>query len=160
MTRSDGPQCLSSTGSGPRRRRGSRLVLVDTWEVTRPFWWGMVLLMDRDGTDVPPVTDSIVSTSDSGLAIKVRHASDVDLQGVQADEVVPPALVHIYIRTDDRPPPDVPFAGQIVVPSGVLSVGDADEEAALEIGSGPWAVHVDCVPADCAETVSVWLRKV
>jgi len=33
---------------------------VDDWQVKRPFWWGLILLMDRDAPEVPPLTESVV----------------------------------------------------------------------------------------------------
>jgi hypothetical protein len=46
----------------------------------------------------------------------------------------------------------------IDVPSGVLTVGDAEHEDALELGPGRWAVQVGCSPHDFAENVHVWLQ--
>jgi hypothetical protein len=132
---------------------------VDTWHATRPFWWGIVLLMDRDATDIPEVTDSVVSSSDSGVAIKVLHAQDVDLGAAPSGAVMPTALVNIRIRTGVTPPPGIATAARIDVPSGVLTVGDAEQEHALEIGPGRWVVHVNCAPAEFAETVDIWLQK-
>ena len=133
---------------------------MDTWHATRPFWWGIVLLMDRDATDVPEVTDSVVSSSDSGVVIKVLHAQDVELGAAPSGAVMPPALVSIRIRTGVTPPPGIVEAARIEVRSGVLTVGDADQEEPLELGRGRWAVYVDCAPAEFAETVDVWLQKV
>jgi hypothetical protein len=45
--------------------------------------------MDRDASDVPEVTDAVVSQSAHGLAVKVLHAQDVDLRGFESDEVIP-----------------------------------------------------------------------
>lgn len=131
---------------------------VDNWQVKRPFWWGLILLMDRDASEVPSLTDSVVSASPSGLAVKVLHAQDVDLGGAEADEIVPPAQVQVHVRIGNRPPADALFSGEIDVPSGVLTVGDAEQEDTLEIGRGRWAVQVDCAPREFAETVRVWLQ--
>jgi hypothetical protein len=57
-----------------------------------------------------------------------------------------------------HPHTDVLFRGTIDVPSGVLTVGDAEQEDALEIGPGRWAVQVDCAPRQFAETIRIWLR--
>ena len=116
--------------------------------------------MDRDSSDVPSLTKSVVSASPSGLAVKVLHAQDVDLTGFEADEIVPPAQVQVLIRVGDRSQADALFSGEIDVPSGVLTVGDAEQEDALEIGSGRWAVQVDCAPRESAETVQIWLQAV
>lgn len=102
--------------------------------------------MDRDGSSVPSLTESVVSASRSGLAVKVRHAQDVDLRGFEADELVPPAQAHVHIHVCDRPQADALFSGDIDVPSGVLTVGDAEQ--------------VDCAPREVAEDARVWLRAV
>lgn len=133
---------------------------MDNWQVTRPFWWGLILLMDRDASEVPSLTEAVVSASPSGLAVKVLHAQDVDSSGFEADEIVPPAQVQVYVHVGDGPQADALFSGEIAVPSGVLTVGDADQEDALEIGPGRWAVQVDCAPREFAEAVRVWLQAV
>jgi len=131
---------------------------VHTWQVRRPFGWGLVLLLDRDTSEVPSLTGSAVSQSAEGLAVKVLHAQDVDLAGAGPDDVIPPPQVLIRVRIGERPHGEVLFSGVIDVPSGVLTVGDAEQEDALEIGPGRWAVQVDCAPTEFAETVRVWLQ--
>jgi hypothetical protein len=131
---------------------------VNTWQVKRPLWWGLLLLLDRDTSEVPESTDAVVSTGTEGLAVKVLHAQDVDLSGFDDHEVVPLALVQIEINVGAAPPGDVAFSGEIDVPSGVLSVGDAEQEDALQIGPGRWAVQVDYAPPEHAERVRVWLQ--
>jgi hypothetical protein len=116
-------------------------------------------MLDRDTSEVPEMTDSAISQSKYGLAVKVLHAADTDLSGYEAHEVVPPAEVEVEILVDDQPPSDVGFHGTIDVPSGVLKVGDAEQEEALEIGAGRWAVQVDCEPPEHAEMVRVWLQR-
>ncbi|HEY3562411.1 MAG TPA: hypothetical protein VGL05_33325 [Kribbella sp.] len=131
---------------------------MDMWQVRRPFWWGLVLLMDRDTPDVPSLTDSVISQSAEGLAVQVLHAQDVELSGAEAGDVIPPAQVQIEVRIGEPPPAEVLFSGAIDVPSGILTVGDAEQEDALEISPGRWAVQVDCAPPEFAETVRVWLQ--
>lgn len=117
-----------------------------------------MLLMDRDTSDVPELTDAVVSQSEHGLAVKVLHAQDVDLRGFEDDEVIPPAEVQVHVLVGARPSSDALFSGVIEVPSGVLTLGDAEAEDALEIGPGRWAVQVGCSPHDFAENVHVWLQ--
>lgn len=133
---------------------------VDDWQVKRPFWWGLILLSDRDAPELPSLTESVVSASSTGLLVKVLHAQDVDITGYEDDEIVPPAQVQVHVRVGDRPRGDVLFAGEIEVPSGVLTLGDAEQEDTLEIGPGRWTVQVDCAPREFAETVRVWLQAV
>jgi hypothetical protein len=103
---------------------------MNTWRARRPFEWGIVLLMDRDALDVPPLTGDVVSHSAGGLAVKVLHAQDVDLSGLEVDDVVPPAQVEIVVLISGGPPADPVFSGVIEVPSGVLTVGEAGHQDA------------------------------
>ncbi len=131
---------------------------MNRWHAKRPFSWGLLLILDRDTSLLPRLMDSAVSQSRDGLAVKVLHAADVDLSGYEDHEVVPPAEVEVEIQIHERPPTDVTFHGAIEVPSGVLTVGDAEQEDALAIGAGRWAVQVDCEPSEHAEVVRVWLQ--
>ena len=47
----------------------------------------------------------------------------------------------------------------IDVPSGVLTLGDAEHEDVIEIGPGRWTVQVACSPHEFAENVRVWLQR-
>lgn len=115
--------------------------------------------MDRDALDVPALTADVVSFSRTGLAVKVLHAQDVDLSGY-GDDVIPPAQVQIEVIVGDGAPESQAASGVIDVPSGVLTVGDAEQEDAVEIGPGRWAVQIECAPRQNAEKVCVWLQAV
>jgi len=132
---------------------------VNRWHAKRPFWWGLLLLLDRDTSEVPELTEHVVSHSKEGLAVKVLHAQDVDLSGYEAYDVVPPAEVQVEIYIGDVPSGDVSFSGAIDVPSGVLTVGDADQEDSVHVGPGRWVVQVACEPPEHAELVRVWLQR-
>lgn len=133
---------------------------MDRWQVERPFWWGLLLISDRDTTAVPELGESMVSQSREGLAVTVLHAQDVDISGYADDDVVPPSQVRVEVNVGARAAEDdVSFSGVIDVPSGVLTVGDADEEDALHIGAGHWAVQVDCQPPEHPELVRIWLHR-
>jgi hypothetical protein len=131
---------------------------MDDVQLKRPFEWGLLLLLDREAPEGPQLTDAVVSASPSALGVKVLHAQDVDLGGFEPGDVVPPAEVRVRIHVGDRPTSETLFSGSIDIPSGVLIVGDAEHEEALEVGPGRWSVQVDCSPADFAEDVQVWLQ--
>lgn len=116
--------------------------------------------MDRDASDVPALTTSVVSYSWTGLVVKVLHAQDVDLSGYREDEVIAPAQVEIEVTVGDGAPESPTSGGVIDVRSGVLTVGDAEQEDTVEIGPGRWAVQIECVPRENAEKVRVWLQAV
>lgn len=144
----------------PSVRNYGTLTDVNKWQKSRPLWWGLLLVMDRDASEAPALTDDVVSFSRYGLAVKVLHAQDVDLSAYGDDDVVPPAQVQIEVLMSDAPPDSPAFSGVIDVPSGVLTVGDAEQEDAVEIGPGRWAVQIDCAPRESAEKVCVWLQAV
>jgi hypothetical protein len=135
------------------------MVPMDSWQTKRTFGWGIVLFLDRDSGDVPELSDSPVSQSPHGFVVKVHHAEDVDLDGFAGDKGVPPAEVQILIWLDREAPGPGTFSGVIEVPSGVLTVGDADHEDALAIGAGRWSVQIDCEPSIHSDRVAVWLRR-
>ena len=118
------------------------------------------MLMDRDAWDVPARAADVVSFSRTGLAVQVLHAHDVDLSGFGDDDVIPPERVHIQVTVGNGAPESPAASGVIDVPSGVLTVGDAEHEDIVEIGPGRWAVLVECVPFENAEKVHVWLQAV
>jgi hypothetical protein len=132
---------------------------MDSWQTKRPFGWGIVLFLDRDSVDVPELSDLPVSQSPRGFVVKVRHAQDVDLDGFAYEDDVPPAEVQILIWLDHEAPGPVTFSCDIEVPSGVLTVGDADHQDALPIGAGLWSVQIDCEPPSHSDRVTVWLRR-
>jgi hypothetical protein len=144
--------------SGPAGGRW-RIKGVNRWQAKRPFWWGLLLILDRDASEVPELGEPVVSHSKHGVAIKVLHAQDVDLSGYEPAEIVPPAQVHVEMQIGRRPASDVSFSGTIDVPSGVLTVGDAEQDESLQIGAGRWAVQVDCEPPEHAQLVRIWLQR-
>lgn len=115
-------------------------------------------MADRDGGEIPDLTDAQVASSPTGLSVKVLHAQDVDLSDYEPDDVVPPARVRVEVHVEERQSTEVTFEGRIDVPSGVLTIGDAEDEAELEIGSGSWSVQVACDADEHAESVAVWFQ--
>jgi len=134
--------------------------LASSLHIDRAFGWGLLLVMDKDSPEVPQLSNALVSTSPSGLAIKVHHAADVDVSGYSDDEVIPPARVKVDVRVGPSAPEEVLYRGSLEVPSGVITVGDADQEDRLEVEPGRWDVQVICSPADeHADQVSMWLQR-
>jgi hypothetical protein len=133
--------------------------LVASLHIERAFGLGLLLVMDRDSSEVLELTSALVSASSSGLAIKVHHAADVDLAGYSDDDVIPLAQVEVDVHVGPGAPSDVLYRGSIDVPSGVVTVGDADREDRLEVEPGQWDVQIICNPADeHAEKVLIWLQ--
>ena len=98
-----------------------------------------------------------VAATSTALAIRVRHASDVEFKGLPADAIVPEFAVNVTVAAG--PSPDVPLAfdGVVAVPSGTLLLGDADQEDALPIEPGRYRVQVWLDDSDHAENVRIAL---
>lgn len=76
------------------------------------------------------------------------------------EEIVPKAEVAVEVYVDEPLPKTPGFEAVFSVPSGTLTVGDADQEDSLEIGPGLWGVTVICTPWDHADKVELWLHLV
>jgi hypothetical protein len=65
-----------------RDEQGGRL------EFHRPFHWGIVVVGDRESTDIPEIRpDELVASSASEVVVPVRHAQDVEVVGRQDEEI-------------------------------------------------------------------------
>jgi hypothetical protein len=119
---------------------------LSTTTVRRAFHWGLVVLVCKSWTGEYPevVPDVPVTASDRVLLIPVRHAQDSDefdgedLRFAEAEVVVR--------RWECAPaslsPLRVAYRGQIQVPDGNLTVGDADEWVVVPVGAGANTVMV------------------
>ena len=99
-SRPTGSRHVRAVGDGSCVRLGA----VERWRTRRSFSWGLLLVLDRDAGDLPEFTDSVVSQSPHGLAVKVLHAQDVDLHGFENDQVIPPAEFGVEVLVGDRSP--------------------------------------------------------
>lgn len=125
--------------------------------LSRPFGWGVVIVMDRDSADVPErLNESGVASSPTALAFRVRHAQDVELEGLDPDDELAPFAVSVDVAIGSPVEP-FSFAHEILIPSGVVTIGDADHEDELSVSPGRWRVTVNLEPEDHAENVKVWL---
>ncbi len=129
--------------------------------IQRPFHWGIVVIVGDDwgGESEAPAfdPDRMVAVNDRAVTIAVRHAQDTDEVETGADgvEYVKFAEATVVARLLDLSPTDEGrrevFSGVIAVPSGRLSIGDADEETIVTAHQGNNRVIVsvdDDVPED------------
>jgi hypothetical protein len=129
--------------------------------IQRPFHWGIVVVVGDDWggeSEVPAFDpDRIVAANDFAVTISVRHAQDTDEveTGDDGVEYVKLAEATVVARLLDASPTGEGrrevFSGVIAVPSGRLSIGDADEETIVTAHQGDNRVRVsvdDEVPAD------------
>lgn len=143
--------------------------------VKRPFHWGIVIIVGDDwgGESEVPTFDPhrMVAASDFAVTIAVRHAQDTDEveTGDDGVEYVKFAEAIVVVRLLDSSPTDEGrrevFSGVIGVPSGRLSIGDADGDTIVTAHQGdnrviisvddevsadnlsPELVYVDLLPA-------------
>jgi hypothetical protein len=129
--------------------------------IKRPFHWGIAVVVgdDWDGNREVPAfdPDRMVAANDFAVTIAVRHAQDTNEVEIGDDgvEYVKFAEGTVVARLLDAQPTGEGrreiFSGMIAVPSGRLSIGDADEETIVTAHLGDNRVIVsvdDVVPAD------------
>jgi hypothetical protein len=129
--------------------------------IKRPFHWGIVIIVGDDWNGESKVPefdpDRIVAANDFAVTIAVRHAQDTDEveMGDDGVEYVKLAEATVVARLLDSTSSDEGrrevFSGVIAVPSGRLSIGDADAETIVAADHGDNRVIVsvdDEVPSD------------
>ncbi len=126
--------------------------------IRRPFNWGVVLVSHHGSKEVPlDLDEGGFGTSATALAFAVRHAQDVDLHGIPENGLVPLAEVTVEVTAG---PPVGPTARQHVldIPSGTLSIGDADGEELIPIQRPRCRVSVALDEPQHAEHARVWVE--
>jgi hypothetical protein len=127
----------------------------------RAFAWGILLVSDSQTKAIPELDhQAVVTASKEALAIVVHHAADVPYGDVPSDQIVPESEVAVRIYVQESAPRTPSFEAVMSVPSGTLTVGDADHEESLDIDPGRWHVRVVCTPWDHADEVDLWLLPV
>ena len=116
----------------------------------RPFAWGVLVVGDADGHDIPPLEPlQTIAATDSTVVIRVRHAQDVT--DIDDSEF----LVNLRVAADSGDGEGVKAI--VAVPSGRLSVGDANAADILNLRPGRWQLRIEVEPNDVPEHVAVWL---
>lgn len=117
----------------------------------RAFAWGIVIIGDADTQEIPsPDRDNAIVSSDSAVVVQVRHAQDV------ADPDDSEFLVEVRCTEGSTDRIGMSFDGDILIPSGRLSIGDADHEDTIIVTPGRWRLQVDTQPVERPERVSLW----
>ena len=130
------------------------------FRVDRPFGWGVLLIGDSASPGVPATESGVaVVATRTMVAVGVRHAQDVDFDSADDGQEVPQFSVPVEVRLGERAETAVHFDGVIEVPSGRITVGDADSEESLLVTPGPWRIQLALNPEDQAEQVDVWITK-
>lgn len=130
----------------------------------RSFGWGVLFIGDAEADIVEVDPDSPVTwgREDQTVCVLVRHAQDVDddvLESLQDDDEVPYAEVDVSVHLGRADPEQEVSEGFIAVPTGRVSIGDADQEDSVSVVPGRWRVELSLVPLEQAERVDIWLSR-
>ncbi|SCF62006.1 hypothetical protein [Streptomyces sp. Ncost-T10-10d] len=116
---------------------------------TRSYYWGCIYASDEEEGDFGDLDGpGPIWTSHCWVTIQVRHARLVAKE--EAD-------VALTIEVRQTAAADFAYQATIDLPSGVLSVGDADSDEALRLAPGTWLMQVDLDSPDDATNVRIVL---
>jgi hypothetical protein len=122
--------------------------------IRRPFHWGIVIVADEEsGGQIPDVDPAnLVSSNEHGIVATIRHAQDVDSFAGEFDWAEAQVVVRL-LPHEERPATTrrEVFRGAILVPSGRISIGDADSDVIHPAHRG-WNQLVVTVGADVEVT--------
>ena len=128
--------------------------------ISRAFGWGLLIIADSTATDLDDVDPDLpVTWARDHAHVGVRHAQDVDVDDLELDDddELPEAEVSVTVRLRAAAEDATAFDGVIEVPSGTITVGDADEEEALVVGAGSWRLQIDLDPPEHPTEVDIWV---
>lgn len=129
-------------------------------DLQRPFGWGVLMLSDAHTNDTPLSLDSgPVAATPGAVAVKVRHAQDVEFDGLDDDEEVPLFVVNVSMAVGPSRDSGLAFDGVLDLPSGTLLIGDADREDVVTIDPGLYRVQIWLDDWDYAENVRIALTS-
>lgn len=91
------------------------------------------------------------------MAIPVRHAQDVDLPDTGEVE---PCSVGVSCTPLGEEHDGSGFGATLDLPSGIMTVGDADAQEIMTLRPGRWMLQIALDPTAHAETVDVTYRPI
>lgn len=120
----------------------------------RPFNWGVLILGDPAAQAVPELSrGQAIDQSSELIVVAVRHAQDTeDAEGA-------PFEVEITCRQRSAGFAASGYHALIRLPSGAMSIGDAEHESVVRLGPGWWWVTITLSPPVHAETVDIELSR-
>jgi hypothetical protein len=123
--------------------------------IVRPFQWGGLFLFDSDADDFPGLEPgSSISASGNAISLLVRHAQDFDFTNEELDGAV--VHVDLFFGIANMP---CDFDDFIELPSGRLTVGDADDEEVVDLPADVYRVQISLDQPNHAEYVRIWLSQ-
>lgn len=125
-------------------------IALDGLERPRWFGWGVLMMFDPEGCDLPMTLPRPASATRTAVCVSVRHAEDAVTDLEEA------TLVTVAVHRGPAPHP-ASFETVITVPSGRLEIGDVDHVDVLTMAdTGPWQVQI-CLDSDVdAEKVDIY----
>lgn len=127
----------------------------------RPYRWGAIYLFDYDNDDflegsIGP--DGVVFPTPHWITIGVHHA----LTGAVPDDhppdaPIPPVTVELVVRVQDEAADRAMYDEVIDLPSGVLVVGDANDDDKIRLHPGRWRMQINLDPPDEATKAEIIL---
>jgi hypothetical protein len=115
------------------------------YEVTlaRPWHWGIAIVSTPNAAVPETLEPTLVTATPDALVIKVRHAQDIEAEVFEGDWDWATAAIHVRSLTEfDQTQEPTVFEGLLQLPTGDLSIGDADSEVRLTDLSNPSRVRV------------------
>jgi hypothetical protein len=128
----------------------------------RPFNWGIVVVSDA-GTAMPEFDahaehdGPVLATSDSGLVLRVRHASDRDDNAVDSDGYLLPTEVRVEVIIGRGTPNTDEHV--LAISSGEVLIGDAEGEESIGVEPGSYRIAVEVDDPEFAESVRLFFER-
>jgi len=117
-----------------------------------------MIVCDVGDGEMPDLNAQPFAASSSALIVVVRHAQDVETDGLDAlapDEPVPQAQVAVEVVIVPEPVDAADFQCELVVTTGMIDIGDADHWDTMHLPSGTWLAQVVVIPADAPDHVEI-----
>ena len=119
---------------------------------SRPYYWGAVYISDAECTTQSDIDfhngEGPVLFDASGGAVLVTHA---DTGEDEDDEV----HVNLDVQVKAQPADGMPYEAAFDVPSGRLTIGDADEWEDITLRPGRWLLQFKLDDAEQARRVEI-----
>lgn len=131
--------------------------------IVRPWQWGIVIVGDSRGK-LPEFDPGVIaSIGAETIVMCVRHAQDVVFPVGAADDEVLEATAAVHVRLlASFEPPDRPVVcdATLAIPSGRVSIGDADGESVIDWTGESVRVVVSANELDLSGLDEVWVDLV
>ncbi|GAB2674868.1 hypothetical protein [Thalassiella azotivora] len=100
--------------------------------VSRPWHWGIVFVSAPGAAPPEVVAGSLVAATTDALAITVRHAQDIDAEVFDGDWEWATARIQVRSVLSLEDDGTVAYTGELSLPAGRLTIGDADSTVTVD----------------------------